>query len=73
MTRLAQRTQLSVWTHGVGDEAECETDCDWSFGPDKMRTVEYAARRHVAETGHVVIQYRMMSRPVFLADDEPLR
>lgn len=72
--RLAERTQVSKWwSHGESDEAECETACDWQFGPGKMRVVEYAARRHVAETGHVVIQYRTTSRPVFPADGEIVR
>lgn len=75
MKRLAERTQLGPWTHGASDSAECESDaaCDWEFGPDKMRVVEYAARRHVIETGHVVLRFRAIAQPVFLADDEPSR
>ena len=63
---LAQQTFVGEWGHGETDEAECEdTACGWSIGPGKMREVEYAARRHAVETGgHVVIQYRTLSRAV---------
>lgn len=70
--RLAQRTQLGPWSRGQSDEAACEDDeCGWSEGPGKSRVIEYAARRHVVATGHVVEQWRTFSRVVFLADDEP--
>lgn len=71
--RLAEKTQMSAWTHGDEvDEAECES-CDWDHGRDKQRIVEYAARRHVDETGHVITIWRTWSHLVFLADDEPAR
>jgi hypothetical protein len=71
--RLAERTQLGPWAHGVSDSAECEdeTTCGWETGPGKMREVEYDARRHVIETGHVVLRYRVMRQLVFLGDNEP--
>jgi hypothetical protein len=68
--RLAEVTQLGPWGHGVSDETACQ-ECDWVAGPDRMRVVEYQARRHVVETRHVVDQYRVMTRQVFLADDVP--
>lgn len=75
--RLAQRTQLGPWGHGISDEAECEgydnATCDFQLGPARARVVEYAARRHVDATGHVVRRYRMMSQAIFLGDDEPAR
>lgn len=73
--RLAQKTQLGSWGHGESDEAECEDDtgCGWEAERGTPRMVEYAARRHVDQTGHVVIRYRVMSQAVFLADDEPAR
>lgn len=67
---LADHTQLGPWARGESDEASCQ-ECDWGAGPDRDRIVQYAARRHVIETRHVVDQYRTWTRQVFLADHEP--
>jgi hypothetical protein len=69
--RVTSTTQLGPWGRGSSDEAACET-CEWAEGPERDRVLQYAARRHVHDTGHVVIQYRTWNRAVFLADDQPL-
>lgn len=69
---IAAATQLGPWSRGISTEVACQ-ECDWSEGPGRDRVIEYAARRHVVETRHVVDMYRTWPRQVFLADSEPLR